>query len=124
MNLLAANKLLQLYKSITIETLEKTYETLCDNKGEPWNALTYITGFGDNTSCKLCKEAKKIANSYDPSIFCKHCIYKDNHFDDFYCIDDTYTAIINAESLEDLYTAIQNRIVYLEQCIKNITDEI
>ena len=118
-NINAARNLVQQYESITLEQLKSNFEKADDNSWQP--VLSAITGFGDYHTCQLCKEARTITNSNDPRIFCKACVYNDHHFDMFYCIDDTYKDICDAESAEELYAAIQNRITYLKQTIMHLT---
>lgn len=125
LNLNAAQELLKLYKTITLNQIKVEYKQLLNTKNHDiagHDVLEVITGFGSNEKCKLCTEARQIAKSNDPRIFCQHCVYNDGYYDDFYCIDTTYTAICNAENPDDIYQALQDRIIYLEKIIKKLTE--
>lgn len=122
MNIKSANELLELYQSITIEHIKQVYDMLTSQSNKHifgHDVLEQLTGFGSYDSCKLCTEAKLISNSKDPRVFCKHCIYADSHYDDFYCIDVTYTAICDADTPEEIYEALQDRLNYLKQTLEN-----
>jgi len=102
-----AKKLVQDYKNITLEQLEKEW----DDYGE--DTLSKITGFGSIYTCPLCSNAK---NNCDK---CIHKYRKDiNQFieaGDFYCMDENYRDMTDAETPKDLYEAIQRRIAYFEE---------
>lgn len=112
-NLEAAKELVELYRSITIEQLEEMYNKLYEEDDEVFfeNILHEITGFGSVSSCYLCKP---IGGR------CPDCIHGQG-----VCtvaspcaFDETYENIIDAQSIEDLYDAIQDRADYLENLIK------
>lgn len=102
-----AKRLVQAYKSITLEQLEKEW----DGCGE--KTLYNLTGFGSTEKCPLCSKAK---------ICCDRCIHKYrkdvNWFieeGEFYCLDECYLDMSDAETPKDLYEAIQRRIAYFEE---------
>lgn len=108
-NLKEAKKLLEKYKSITLEQLEEAYdEEYLTKTGNV--ILNKITGFGETSSCILCLAVNEV---------CENCIYsfrlQERHVP---CLDKTYDEICNAESAEQLFTAIQNRISYLNNVIQ------
>jgi uncharacterized protein (DUF433 family) len=101
------DELLKSYKSITLEEIQDWV-----NNGES-DVLLFMkekTGYGSIFTCVLC------LNYYDDG--CVDCIYDGNYG----CMDkestETYHAIYDATTPEDLYTAIQNRIEYIESLIK------
>lgn len=119
-NLEAAKELVELYRSITIEQLEKVYQELCDEKDggiHYEDVLHSITGFGRTTSCHLCKPI----GSYCPN--CIHGQWEDCTADCPCIYNETYENIADAESIEDLYHAIQDRADYLENLIKQIEND-
>lgn len=121
MNIKAAKELLNTYKSITLKQLEEKFDELRKCFLRPNicgdDVMIRITGFGSTEYCVLCREAKKLAHY----CYCDHCIYKLNSElddDSFYCLGPTYDAICKAETAENLYKAIWNRIKYLEETIE------
>ena len=126
-NIISAKNLLNQYKAITLSDLQERKEQLSPN-GKYSNCLAILesfTGFGSINSCQLCRAAKNLAKNWtEPKVFCQYCIYKDNHFDDYYCVDITYSAICNAETVEELYNAVQARIKVLSKAIRDYEDNI
>lgn len=119
-NIKSAQELLELYKTITLDWIKAEYNRLSKIQDLPiygHNVLELITGFGDYKKCKLCAEARKLTKSNDPRIFCKCCIYNDDHFKDFHCIDETYHAICNASNPEEIFKTMKKRAEYLEKII-------
>lgn len=104
----AAKELIQEYKNITLEQLEKLYENFEDGK----NVLHEITGFGYIKTCILCIYAESR---------CENCIHKYNpnwkNKKEFSCTNDSYNKMSNAKDADALYKAIQKRIKYLEKLI-------
>lgn len=102
-----AKKLVQAYKNITLEQLEKEW------KGYGEETLLNITGFGSIEKCPLCSNAKGNCDK------CIHKYRKDVHWfieaEDFYCMDENYRDMSDAETPKDLYNAIQRRIAYFEE---------
>lgn len=87
-------------------------------------ALSRITGFGSLRNCCLCNECGYEAGDPD----CTGCLYswnKDNvNKFSVPCINQyTYCAIYIAESLDELYEAIQNRADFIENLIKEIEND-
>ena len=119
-NILSAKALLALYQEITLEQLQKREQQVRKQGLKPDGILMLkpLTGFGWITTCNLCREAKTIAQNWEDSkVFCKHCIYNDSWFDNFYCIDITYQAICHANNANEVYEALQKRIDYLAKII-------
>ena len=125
-NLDAARRLVEKYRSITREELE-------DNACEDdccYEVLSKITGFGSLKKCCLCKECYKEEVYGEASCpDCTKCLYFWNNdgYDKWWsvpCVDqDTYCDIHNAESLDELYEAIQNRADFIENLIKEIEND-
>ena len=63
-NLKEAKKLLEKYKSITLEQLEEAYDEVGLKRGD--EILSEITGFGQTSSCILCLAVDEV---------CENCIY-------------------------------------------------
>ena len=105
-NLKEAKKLLEKYKSITLEQLEQRYKRYPGYRGK--FIMFTFTDFG-TTSCLLCKSV----NSN-----CSDCIYSFRNENPIQCIDIIYKEIYNATSAEELYNAIQKRISYLNHIIE------
>ena len=107
-NIKEAKELLEKYKSITLEQLEKYFKLYpyLRSKG----ILNRITHFG-SIDCLLCVGA---------GCFCKKCIYSfriTNKWDTP-CMDIIYREMSNATSAEELFNAIQKRISYLTHVIE------
>lgn len=107
-NIEAAKELLEMYKSITLEQLEEDYEGSFIPLG--FDILNKITGFGETTSCILCKAVHGV---------CVNCIYS-FRMDKIIapCIDEIYKEMEKATSAKELYNAIQKRISYLTHVIE------
>lgn len=122
MNIKAAKNLLNTYKEITKEQLEKVWSKLEEEfedqciYGE--DVMSEITGFGCTGTCILCKEDKKLQKNVldDP---CDHCVYRldPKGLEGMYCINHTYKQISNAKNVDELFKALQERINYLEGII-------
>lgn len=107
-NLKAAKELLEKYKSITLEQLEEDYEGDFIPLG--FDILNKITGFGETTSCILCKAVNGV---------CVNCIYSFRISGrKVPCLDEIYKEMENATSAEELYNALQKRISYLTHVIE------
>lgn len=107
-NLKEAKELLEKYKSITLEQLEKDYKENPILVG--FDFLNKITGFGDTNSCILCTAVNE---------GCVNCIYS-FRIDErpFPCLDKIYIEMDRATSAEELFNAIQKRISYLTHVIE------
>lgn len=119
-NMEALLKLIEKYKGISLELLKGFFNEENTLGGE---VMFLITGFGDTEKCSICKDAKQKAPK--PSYYnCEYCIYKKlfPNTDSLYCLDESYDNITKAESAEELYEAIQERIQVLEQAIKDYED--
>lgn len=113
-NIKAAKKLLEKYKSITLEQLIQKYELLAPKYfrfREGRYVLERMTHFGTH-HCIICEEAR---------CNCKNCIYsfrlKENKWD-IPCMDIIYKEMEKATSAEELFNAIQKRISYLTHVIE------
>ena len=119
-------ELIKEYKTITLEQLEGCFD---ENHTCGYHVMEVITGFGSVRTCSICEDARKKARNKGVAIdsceyACRHCIYRQfplnlEYEDDLYCFDDTYHDISNAQSPEELYTALQKRIELLEDIIYN-----
>lgn len=124
-NLDAARRLVEKYRSITRKELE---DNACEDD-RCYEVLSKITGFGSLKNCCLCKECyKEETYSETDHPDCTKCLYSwDSDCDNKWgipCIDqDTYCDIHNAESLDELYEAIQNRADFIENLIKEIEND-
>ena len=108
-NLEVAKELIKKYRSITKEDIAKVYTE------NPVTTLGKLTGFGKISTCALCKEGYKAENK------CMHCLY----YDGSACAcayQTTFQDIQNAESVEDLYDAIQARADFIEEFIRKYYD--
>jgi hypothetical protein len=106
-NLKGAKELLEIYKSITIERLEKEYKRYKHINGK--QVMYNITNFG-SILCMICKSASNI---------CSNCIY--SFIDEksaLQCMDIIYKEMEKATSAEELFNAIQKRISYLTHVIE------
>jgi hypothetical protein len=119
-NIKAAKELLVKYESITIDQITKVYNMIIEQEEENitpsgYDVMERITGFSSIVKCILCQEAKKLVqkNIY----YCRCCIYTINSSDDYLCVEETYKALGNAHTPEDIYNALQARIEFLKQSI-------
>ena len=118
-NLDAARRLVEKYRSITKKDLKSN---ACKNDEYCYEVLSKITGFGSLKKCYLCKECGYTAGNPD----CNKCLYSRNNTirSGFPCIkQDTYCDIHDAESLDELYEAIQNRADFIEDLIEEIEND-
>ena len=106
-NLKEAKELLEKYKSITLEQLEKIYDEVDLKWGDA--VLSEITGFGKTNSCILCLAVNEV---------CEDCVYSFRIQErSVPCLDKIYNEISKAKNAEDLFVAIQKRINYLSNVI-------
>lgn len=109
----AAKKLIVLYRSITVEQIEKVEEELGDiGKNYYGQKLaSEITGFSMSSKCLLCKAVNED---------CRICIYTNR----FGCISDenweTYQAIKMAKSPEALVYAFNKRADHIQSILNNL----
>lgn len=119
MNTEAFIKLIDKYKSITKEQLEQIHNRLIEDEeiSNVYEVLTEITGFGDIYRCSLCQSTQKNCN------LCLYSVLKP--VDNMYaCLGGTYDAIANAETIDELYDAIQNRISFMQYVLKKYNKKI
>ena len=119
-NIKAAKELLVRYEFITIDLITEVYNKIIEREGEDitpsgYDVMEQITGFSSIAKCILCQEAKKL--SQKDIYYCQCCIYTINSSDDYLCIEETYKAIGEAHTPEDIYNALQARIEFLKQSI-------
>lgn len=106
-NLKAAKKLLEEYKSITLEQLEQKYKCFPGYKGK--TIMSSLTAFS-TADCPICKAAGNM---------CFKCIYSFRlDAQRLPCMDIIYKEIENALTAEELFNAIQKRISYLSHIIQ------
>lgn len=119
MNTEAFIKLIDKYKSITKEQLQENYNQLMEDEAisNVYEVLSEITGFGSTYDCSLCTAVQRNCN------LCLYSILKpvDNTFA---CLGKTYNAIEEAETIDELYDAIQNRISFMEYVLKKYNKKI
>lgn len=124
-NLDAAKRLVEKYESITREELESNAR----EDEDLWhNVLFRITGFGSLKKCCLCKECYNEDSNESSNPNCTKCLYSWNTDSvnswSIPCVgQDTYRDICDAESLDELYEAIQNRADFIENLIKEIEND-
>jgi hypothetical protein len=103
------DELLSRYRSITLEEIQEWKKK--NNTDPMYEYVAEKTGFGWTQSCILCVVYYKDEE-------CVGCIYDGDRG----CVDgesaETYNAICDAATPEELYTAIQNRIEYIESLIE------
>lgn len=119
-NIKAAKELLAKYESITIDQITEVYNKIIEQEGEDitpngYDVMEQITGFSSIVKCMLCQEAKKLTQK--DIYYCQGCIYTINTSDDYLCVEETYKAIGNAHTPEDIHNALQARIEFLKQSI-------
>jgi len=109
----AARKLIELYRSITVEQveeLEESLEYIRDYYGE--HLASILTGFSLPSKCLLCKAVNED---------CRICIYTNGYIG---CIDDenteTYQAIKIAKSPEALVYAFNKRADHIQSILNNL----
>lgn len=126
LNIDAFKKLISTYKSITLEQLELSWDSVqydCIDTIIGENVLKHITGFGSTKLCKLCTAIEKLLKNDDRSI-CNFCIYsKIEDYEDGECAcikHFTYNLISKSTNPEELYDAIQARIAYMESILEEL----
>lgn len=111
----AALKLVDKYRSITLEELEESEDNSCQ---VPYHTLGIITGFNDKRTCSICQSVNGE---------CNDCIYSfkmPKRDDWYYCVDDiTYGDIYDSESYEELLEAINKRADYIEDLVNRIKND-
>jgi hypothetical protein len=120
LNLKAAEALVARYNSITIEEIKAK-----NMRHFPYDTVESLTGFGSRATCTLCQALPQDR----PSIMCQYCIYaidltivddENSH----YCVcgehAETYDAIEDATTPEELLTAYRNRAKHIEEILKKI----
>lgn len=111
--------LIKKYKTITLEQLKGLFNEE-NTSGD--DVMRLVTGFGDIESCSICEDARQKAPKRE-RYSCEYCIYRklfpNTDPDSLYCINDSYYRISEADTAEELYEAIQERIQVLEEAIEN-----
>lgn len=115
-NLEAAKELLERYKNVTLEELKQVFKDLQENYQEDDDivdgdtVLNALTGFGDPSTCLLCKAVNG---------FCEDCIYSFRiNEESVPCLDSIYNRMSGSETAEELYHYLQQRISYLTHVIE------
>ena len=130
-NINAARQLLEKYESITLEMITEIWERLEDSDAHPFfsnsgsSVLKELTGFGSLVKCLLCTEARQLAQQTEYAqnnpAYCFHCIYVNNtqKLDSYLCVEDTYRNLMHAETPQEIYSALQLRIEFLQKAIQD-----
>jgi hypothetical protein len=125
-------ELLEKYKSITIEDIERIQEKVFRPSGTNFGlfVMDIITGLGDVSKCILCKKGSKPSlhdigflsdtlEYIDINQECHFCYWKKRT--GFICHSfvnsRTYYAICNAKNKTELFEAIQGRIKRMEDVL-------
>ncbi len=115
----AVLKLIEKYKGVSLEQLKGLFNEE-NTSGD--DVMRLVTGFGDTLSCSICEDARQKAPK-GQRYSCEYCIYRklfpNTDLDSLYCINDSYYRISEADTAEELYEAIQERIQVLEEAIEN-----
>ncbi len=108
-NLKEAMALAHMYESLHEDDIDDVMNEY--GYQDPVEALRDITGFGNPSTCTLCKASKDV---------CRECIYVNDGSGRPYlqCLGDNYDAIEDAVDSEDLIVAIRERAEYLNNLIK------
>lgn len=111
-NVEAFKALIAKYKSITLEQLHEVQDKLQikDSEYLGLDTMRELTGFGAKRSCTLCRDV----------LTCQSCVYTDVISSwEFGCtVDITYDEIEQASTCKELYDAIQERIIYMEEILR------
>ena len=116
-NLKEFKKLIKRYQTITLEEIIGAY------KVSPTAAPNILTGYGDVTTCKLCR-----ATTETETPQCDLCVYKATsssliHTHN-YCVtginSPTYDDIDEAETPEELLTAYRERAKHMKTILKTL----
>lgn len=124
-NIKAAKELLAKYKSITIDQITEVYNKIIEQEDITpcgYDVMERITGFSSITKCMLCQEAKKL--SQKDIYYCQYCIYTINTSDDYLCVEETYKALGDVYTPENIYNALQDRIKFLKQSIETYETQL
>ena len=110
----AAKKLIDLYRSITVEEVKRRWRTMTMfNIGGL--VAKRLTGFGQKNRCLLCQSIKRRCNS---------CIYSGSRtgylFCNFEVHEKSYCDIENADTPRKLVNAMKRRANHIENILKAI----
>jgi len=123
-NLDAAKQLVNEYRSITLEQIEKVADNIDSDDGFGLSVLRNITGFGSINTCILCS-----AMGHPLPERCEGCIHSffENGYencDGYMCvIDKTYDDIESSKSACELLNAVRKRADYLDSLIKTCEND-
>jgi len=124
-NLKEARELVQIYRSITLESLTKRWNDFMEKQDEEVeldDAIPEILGTGFNepndkeNGCILCKPVRIDGN-------CVGCLYQTApNYEPYACCwnsehELTFRAIIDSENLQQLFVAVKERANHLESII-------
>lgn len=120
-NLREAKMLIRIYRDVTLEEVKKEHYDDEGYSAEIDEIPNILTGFNHPSSCKLCKP---VINSYDrvydnPKL-CIGCIYMETTGSQCFNGEnkETFEAIENVETEEDIINAFQARANHIESLIK------
>lgn len=114
-NLEAAKELLERYRNVTLEELKQVFKDFQENYQEcdiidGDTVLNVLTGFGDPSTCLLCKAVNGV---------CEDCVYSFRiNEENIPCLDTIYNRMCNSETAEEVYHYLQQRISYLSHVIE------
>ncbi len=110
-NIEAFKQLIERYESITIAECIKAFATTKDGG----KAAQRITGYGSSDSCMICINT-----------FCYECVWYEQTGKA--CFDgknmETYTAIRNSETAEELLKAFRARAAYMRETLELRSEQI
>ena len=127
-NLKEAEDLLERYESITIEEIKKVEVAAIFRVHYGFYTLGMLTGFGDGTTCTLCRAAKTSNMLYAYGV-CSTCIYT-NHPKSSSCNcmkganKRTYDLIFDSQNAEELSEAVRLRAQRLKRRIAKVKIDI
>lgn len=108
------------YKSITVQDIESNFKYLMSRsnilKFKPIVIANRLTGFGSVITCRLCTEARSCADCGWLILTGHGCNSGVNHI--------TKRNIENAESVWELYHALQDRADYMQLLLNNYYNKI
>lgn len=109
--------LIETYRNLTLEKIKELSAEQASFKAN--SIMNIYSGFGNPESCTLCISNKKLNSS---NKLCPHCVWFNGSWVD--CSNDNYKAIYRAQGSEELLSLIQERVVLMEERLKEITMEV
>ena len=125
-NLKAAEKLAKRYESITLDEIKnaKPDPDLWSMAGPMDVVAAILTGFGRSNICTLCKATGKVQGLYHKESQCSECIHGGENGGNACVLGESknsYEAIENSQTPEELLVAFKERAKYLRMRIKEET---